>query len=126
MKFPWYIWIARILIMLLILFMGLFSLDVFEGNATIWNKLLGFLIHNVFGIVLLLVLIFTWKHPLIAGIIFLVINAALAVFFAFYKRIDTFLSFSLPPLIAVVFFVLAHGMRKNEMQNPQKTPASED
>ncbi|HOY84776.1 MAG TPA: hypothetical protein PLQ80_05735 [Candidatus Syntrophosphaera sp.] len=47
MKQHWLIWIPRILILLLGLFMSLFSLDVFGGEESFWRQLGGFFIHNI-------------------------------------------------------------------------------
>ncbi len=111
MKFPWFIWIPRILLILILLFLALFSFDVFEGKASIWNKLLGLLIHNIPSLILLLLLILTWNQPLYGGI-FIVLFAVVLTFVSvviFHKHlgIDA-LIFFLPMLITAFLFILAH------------------
>ncbi|MFO7660483.1 MAG: hypothetical protein R6V77_06190 [Candidatus Cloacimonadaceae bacterium] len=107
MKFHWIIWIPRILMMLLIAFVTLFSLDVFEMDTNIWNKLLGFLIHNIPSILLLLVLLFTWKKPLFAGIFYIVLAIALSVFWKTYEQLTTFLVFTVPMLVTGGLFIIS-------------------
>ncbi len=114
MKFPWFIWIPRILIMLFIAFVALFSLDVFEGEASIWNKLLGLLIHNVPALLLLLTLILTWKHPLTGAIVFAVLMVVLTLLWQTYEALETLLFFTLPPLLVAVLFLGVHFYMKHK------------
>ena len=113
MKLPWFIWIPRTFVILVCLFAALFSFDVFEGDAPLGQQLLGFLMHNIPVLVVLLALILTWKRPLIAGAVFgaltLFIIILLAVFFRKFFWVD-FLAFILPLLIGVALFFLAHFM----------------
>lgn len=46
------------------------SLDIFEGNYGFWETILGLFIHNIPAIILLVVLIVSWKHELVGGIVF--------------------------------------------------------
>ncbi len=111
MKFPWYIWIPRILIILVSLFAAMFSIDVFDGSDPISHKLLGLLMHNIPVLLLLLILILTWKRPLVAGIVFsfitLIFIILLAIYFAKFFWMDM-LFFILPLLICVALFLLTH------------------
>ena len=115
MKYPWYIWIPRVLIILVCLFAGMFSIDVFEVKAPLGQQLLGFLIHNIPVLVVLLALILTWKRPLIAGAVFgalsLILTILLAVYIRKYFWTDV-LVFVLPLLICAALFFLAHCKRK--------------
>jgi hypothetical protein len=130
MKFPWYIWIPRILLILLAIFMALFSLDVFEGDASAWNKLLGLLIHNIPSFVLLLGLLFTWKRPFWGGVFFVVLAIGWMLFYIFRMKslnrlgtlmdtILTFMIFVLPMLISAALFFLAH-LKKLLDNNPDQ------
>ena len=51
-------------ILLIIFFVGLFSLDVFGTGAPALEVLVGFLLHNMPSIVMLVLLIAAWKQPL--------------------------------------------------------------
>lgn len=61
----------RILSILFCLFIMMFSLDVFDGNSTILEMFIGFIMHNlpVFGMAI--ITFFAWKNDLIGGIGFI-------------------------------------------------------
>ncbi len=63
-------WIPRILSILLIAFLAFMSFDVITEDAIIWEILLGLFIHNIPAIILLIVLIISWKHEIVGGIVF--------------------------------------------------------
>lgn len=64
----------RILSILFCLFIMMFSFDVFEGNSSIIDMLIGFIMHNlpVFGMAI--ITFFAWKNDLIGGIGFIGIS----------------------------------------------------
>ncbi len=111
MKFHWLIWIPRVLMMLLILFVSMFSLDAFEGNHTIWQKLLGFFIHNIPSLLLVATLFITWKKPLFAGIFFIVLAILLSIFWHTYENPTTFLIFTVPMLVVGILFIIAKYLK---------------
>jgi len=75
-------WISRILLFLLAAFFFLFSLDVFPESgpytAEVW---LGFFMHNVFTIALLLLLLVVWRWEALGGLLLLVIGVFMIYFF---------------------------------------------
>ena len=64
-------WSPRILAIIFILFLAMFSLDVFEGNYGFWGTLLGLFMHNIPVFILLAVLVISWKHELVGAIAFI-------------------------------------------------------
>ena len=76
-------WAPRVAAILIIFFVSLFSLDVFEMEATPLELLGGFLIHNIPSIGMLVLLIFAWKRPVVGFVAFL---AAAALFSFFFVR----------------------------------------
>ncbi len=115
MKCHWFIWIPRIVMILVVLFMGMFSLDVFSSKAGLGMQLAGFLIHNIPALLLLLTLILTWKRPAVAGYIFLVLGVALSLlFYVYFNRffLFDFTFFSLPVLICAYLFLLARTSKE--------------
>jgi hypothetical protein len=74
-------WAPRAAALLIIFFIGLFSLDVFGTGAPPLEVLVGFLIHNLPSIAMLVLLIFAWKRPVVGFLAFLIAAAAFAVFF---------------------------------------------
>jgi len=71
-RVPWFVyWPPRILGILFILWLMLFSLDIFDGNYGFWGTVLGLFMHNIPALVLLLVLIISWKYEIVGGIVFI-------------------------------------------------------
>ena len=64
-------WVPRILAILFILFLAMFSLDIFEGNYGFWGTIVGLFMHNIPAMILLIVLIISWKHEIVGGIVFI-------------------------------------------------------
>lgn len=64
-------WTPRILSIIFILFLTLFSLDVFEMGLGFWGTVAAFLIHNIPSFVLTAVLIISWKYEIVGGIAFI-------------------------------------------------------
>ncbi len=65
-------WTPRILSMIFILFLAMFSLDVFDMKLGFWETLLGLFMHNIPAFILLAVLLISWKHEIVGGIVFII------------------------------------------------------
>lgn len=74
-------WIPRILTIVALLFMTMFSLDVFGGNDTFGAQIIGFLMHNIPVLILLVILIIAWKWEIAGGVLFIVASLAGAYFY---------------------------------------------
>ena len=118
-------WLPRILCILAILFISMFSLDAFAPGLTLWQQLGGFLIHNIPSFVLLVVLIVAWKWEKVGGIILTILGLALCIFVFIlnYKRnhfsvatslLDT-LMVAIPFVLAGILFILSHYRKKKEL-----------
>lgn len=68
-------WAPRILGILSIIFISLFALDAFQEGVPISQMLLGFGIHLIPSILLLIFLLIAWKWELVGGIIFILISS---------------------------------------------------
>jgi membrane-bound metal-dependent hydrolase YbcI (DUF457 family) len=64
----------RILSIIFILFLTLFSFDVFGEGHSFWNTLLAFLMHNIPSLILLILLIFAWKKEWIGALVFFLVG----------------------------------------------------
>jgi len=64
-------WTPRILAILFILFLAMLSLDIFEGNYGFWGTILGLFMHNLPALILLIVLLISWKYEIVGGIAFI-------------------------------------------------------
>lgn len=60
-------WTLRILLILIILFFALLSLDVFDAHSGFWDTLTGLFMHNIPSLVMIVILIIAWKWENIGG-----------------------------------------------------------
>jgi len=98
-------WAPRGAALLIILFTGLFSLDVFGMGGSPLEVLGAFLMHNIPSIVMLVVLVFAWKRPVVGFIAFLVVAAGFIVFFVRdIYALTNLLLFVLPLLLIAGLF----------------------
>lgn len=80
-------WTPRILAILLILFLFLFSLDVVGTKLGFWGTFLNLLMNNIPSLILLIVLIISWKREIVGGIAFILAGIAYIIWAAI--RIST-------------------------------------
>lgn len=100
-------WAPRIAAILIIGFISLFSLDVFETQAPPLELLGGFLMHNIPSIALIVLLAFAWNRPAVGFIAFLAAGILFALLFvrSIYGLVNL-LMFVLPILlIASLFYI---------------------
>jgi hypothetical protein len=98
-------WAPRVAALLIIFFVGLFSLDVFGAGAPPLEVLIGFLMHNLPSVAMLVLLIFAWKRPVVGFVAFLIAAAAFAVFFVRdIYALPNLLLFVLPILLIASLF----------------------
>lgn len=69
-------WTPRVLSIFFVLFLALFSLDVFEGNYGFWGTVLALFMHNIPALILLVVLLISWRHEIVGGIGFILAGIA--------------------------------------------------
>jgi len=104
-----FIWLPRVLALLLICFIGLFSLDVWSMEGTLLQKAGGFFVHNIPTLILLAALILAWKREKIGAIVFILIGIIATLYFHTYQNITTFLLLTcLPVGIGLLFFRSSH------------------
>ena len=64
-------WLPRVLAIMFILFLAMFSLDVFETGKSFGQIAIGLLIHNIPVLFLSALLIISWKHEIVGAIAFI-------------------------------------------------------
>ncbi len=115
-------WIPRILSILFICFLAVFSLDVFDSGLSFWLTILALLMQNIPGIFLAIVLAISWKYEIVGGIAFifaglLYILSVLPKIFQTgfqYYYLTWFLMISGPAfLIGILFFIGWYQKKKN-------------
>lgn len=72
-------WVPRILSILFILFLALFSLDVFDGNYGFWGTMLALFMHNIPSLILLVVLLIAWRHEWVGGVVYILAGIAFII-----------------------------------------------
>jgi len=114
-------WIPRILCILAILFISIFALDSFSPELSFWPQVGGFFIHLIPSLILLILLIFTWKREFIGGIIFTLVGLVLTPFiFSLNYRMNnsTLMSIGIvmlitfPFIIVGILFIISHFIKK--------------
>lgn len=99
-------WIPRILTMLAILFMTMFSLDSFGGNETFGAKMLGFFIHNIPVLILIAILIIAWKWEVTGGTLFIIASIVGFIYFHSFSGNPGSLVVIAPFSIVGILFIL--------------------
>jgi len=109
MKSKFFYWLPRVLTILSILFMGLFSLDSFSGNASAWRKMLTFLINNIPVFILIVILIVAWNREVAGGILLILASVAGCIFFHSFTGNPGSIVVIAPFFIEGLLFLL-HGL----------------
>lgn len=103
-------WTPRVLSILFILFLALFSIDVFEEGGTIWDIAVKLFMHNIPALILLIVLIITWKYEIVGGIVFILAGLVYVIIVALHQPWYIMLSWSLqiagPAFFIGILFVI--------------------
>jgi hypothetical protein len=68
MKKGWIYWTPRIISIIFILFLAMFSLDVFDSCNNFLNCFLGLLMHNIPVFILIIFLCIAWKYEIVGAI----------------------------------------------------------
>lgn len=110
-------WIPRILTIIAILFITMFSFDVFGGNEPLGRKLMGFLIHNIPALILTTILIISWKWETIGGIVFILSAIAGSIIFFMHSGKTGSIIIMVPFFITGLLFILhqmLYGAERNQ------------
>jgi len=101
-------WFPRILAILAILFLLMFSLDSVGGDNPFGKQVLGFLIHNIPAFVAIIALVIAWKNEITGGVIFILLFFAFGIFFKSFSGNAASLMILTPFLLAGAMFILHH------------------
>jgi hypothetical protein len=101
-------WVPRVLAILFIIFISLFALDVFGNGENLGEVFLGLIIHLIPSIILIVLLLVSWRCEGIGGALFIVAGIIFTVFFNTYKEFITFMLISGPAfLVGILFWISA-------------------
>ncbi|MDD2696977.1 MAG: hypothetical protein PHE52_02370 [Candidatus Pacebacteria bacterium] len=118
-------WTPRILSIMFICFLALFSLDVFEENLGFWGTLLGLFMHNIPVFILAIILWISWKREIIGGIAFTLAGAFYAVMILIEMTKEAFQWYMIswismisgPALIIGILFIINWLKKRNSSTN---------
>jgi len=97
-------WLPRVLSILFICFLTLFSLDVFDIEAP-WYQLVGaFFMHSIPSLILIGVTVLAWKKPKIGGWVFIAAGLVLAIVVRFNP---ISLVIFVPPVLIGILYLIA-------------------
>lgn len=105
-------WPPRIASIIFIAFLAIFALDVFEGESSIFEKMIGLFIHLLPNFILLVILIIAWKNEKIGGILFVLLSVVFTYFFKTYTNPHSFIFVSLPVFVIGILFFIQWNFRK--------------
>lgn len=105
--------VPKVLAIVYIIFIALLSLDVFNADASLLEKMGGLIIHNITTIILLAALFLAYKKPRVGGSMFILMSIIFTFFFKTYERWDTFVLISFPLLLIGILFLLNEHNRRS-------------
>jgi len=110
-------WIPRILSIIFILFLAMFSLDIFDGNYGFWGTILGLFMHNIPVFILSIILLISWKHEIVGGIVFILAGIFYIITLLMNPKLEWYmLSWSLliagPAFLIGILFLLNWKFKK--------------
>jgi hypothetical protein len=111
-KIPGFIyWAPRILGIIMVLFLAVFSLDVVGMAKNPGDLVVGMLMHNIPSFVLILLLVVSWKREIIGGIIFPLLGLAYSLS-SLTAHWSVHLAISAPLILTGVLFLLCWNERR--------------
>ena len=119
-------WIPRILCILAILFISIFAFDSFAPGLTIWQQLGAFSIHLIPSIILLGLLIISWKWEYIGGVVFAVIGLGFSPFIfihnynmnhSIWMSLVSILFITFPFIVVGILFIVSHWQKRKFADN---------
>ena len=120
-------WTPRILSIIFLLFMAMFSLDIFDSGYTFWGTILGLFMHNIPVFILAVVLWISWKHEIVGGIAFIlagllyILSALIRTEFHWYV-ISWILTIAGPAFFIGILFLINWKHRKKQQLARNKKP----
>ena len=98
-------WTPRILSILFLLFLAMFSLDVFSPGLSASEIAIGLFMHNIPVFVLLIVLLASWKHEIVGGIAFILAGFLYIALLAFRNPFEWYMVAWAVQIAGPAFFI---------------------
>jgi hypothetical protein len=104
------IWTPRVLGIMIVLFMMMFSADCFDGDGTLSEKLICLVMHNIPAFIVALIITLAWFRNLAGGLILIFLTFSLAFFFRTFQG-NTGSIIILAPLLVTGILFTVNGIR---------------
>lgn len=115
-------WVPRVFGILLVIFVSLFALDVF-GPEFSW---LALLMHMIPTLIVLIILIISWRWSRIGGILWILIGIYYVIMTGGREHFVTYLVMTLPAIVTgTLFFIGRKGDEKN-LQSSSRTQMAQN
>jgi hypothetical protein len=100
------IWAPRVVALAYILLLSVLSLDVLSDQASLGEKLVGLLMHNIPSIILGLLLFISWDRPGIGTCGFILLAVLFTAFFRTYENWARLAAITFPLVVVSGLFAL--------------------
>jgi hypothetical protein len=108
-------WSPRVLSISFVLFLSLFSLDIFNEHAG-WNIIMPLLVHLIPALLLLVAVLIAWKYDLVGALVFVGFAIWYTWSAGFDRPVSWYLSIAAPAAIVGVLF-LASWYQKRKLRS---------
>ena len=99
-------WTPRILSILFLCFLALFSLDIFGNNYTFWETIVALFMHNIPVIALALLLWVSWKYEIVGAITFILAGLFYVFLLVFRQPVEWYIALTWSLTIAGPAFII--------------------
>ena len=120
MKTQKHLWLPAGLGIVYILFISMFALDAFGGDASLLEKIGGFIIHLKPSFVSLIALAVSWKKPAAGGVLFVILSVVFTLYFRTYKSLPSFLAISIPLAVIGLLFIIRQAAENKRKDGGKK------
>ena len=112
-------WTPRIISILFVIFLALFSLDIFDGNYGFWGTIVGLFMHNIPAIILLAVIIISWKYELVGGIAFILAGIIYIILLLISSKFEGYmllwsLTIAGPSILVGILFLIGWKQKRKK------------
>ena len=108
-------WIPRILGILAVLLVMMFSFDCLEGDYNLKEKLVCFLMHNIPSLILILILVIAWRWELFGGIVFVIGAVIMTGYFDGFSGNPGVMVLTLPFLVVGTLFIVSDLLKRRKL-----------
>ena len=112
-------WIPRILGIFMAVFISLFALDVFTGQTSIWQEMLGLIIHLIPTYLVLIALAISWRWERVGGTLFVLLGLLYVITNLGNTPWSVNLVIAGPAILIGGLFWVSYYVRRQSLPSPQ-------